>query len=118
MKVTRFLALSMMFALAMAQSADARPRPHGFGGKKFEANKTFGLGLELGEPTGLNGKYFFGPSTAFDFGVGWIYRHYYYGDGIHLYGDVLFHPVSLVHADGFELPLYIGVGVRFWDFDY
>ncbi len=90
----------------------------GGGGGGFEANKTFGLGLELGEPTGLNGKYFFGPSTAFDFGVGWIYRHYYYGDGIHLYGDVLFHPVSLVHADGFELPLYIGVGVRFWDFDY
>ena len=82
------------------------------------ANKTFGLGLELGEPSGLTGKYFFSDSTALDFGLGWIYEHYYYGDGVHIYGDVLFHPTVLVHADAFELPLYVGVGLRFWDFDY
>ncbi|HEY5948110.1 MAG TPA: DUF3996 domain-containing protein [Kofleriaceae bacterium] len=72
----------------------------------------------MGEPTGLNGKVFVAPKVALDFGVGWIYRHYYYGDGLHLYGDVLFHPVSLVHSDAFELPLYIGGGLRFWDFEY
>jgi hypothetical protein len=88
------------------------------GSRAFEANKTFGLGLELGEPTGLNGKYFFSPATAFDFGVGAIYGHYYYGDGLHLYGDVLFHPASLVSADAFELPFFIGVGLRYWRFDY
>jgi hypothetical protein len=88
------------------------------GGNGFQANKTFGLGLELGEPTGLNGKYFFSDKAALDFGVGWIYRHYYYGDGLHIYGDFLYHPVSLASAEAFELPLYIGVGLRFWDFDY
>ncbi|HEX5058883.1 MAG TPA: hypothetical protein VFV99_05955 [Kofleriaceae bacterium] len=95
-------------------------RRGGGGGGGFEANKTFGIGLELGEPTGINGKYFFGPKIALDFGLGYIYRHYYYrrGEGLHVYGDVLFHPVSLVHADAFELPLYIGGGLRFWDFDY
>jgi hypothetical protein len=93
-------------------------RRSGGGGSSFEANKTFGLGLELGEPTGLNGKLFLSPAGALDFGVGWIYRHYYYGDGFHLYADYLWHPVSLVHAAAFELPLYIGVGLRYWEFDY
>ncbi len=86
--------------------------------KGFRASKTFGLGLELGEPTGLNGKYFVSDSTAIDFGVGWVYQHYYYGDGLHLYGDVLFHPTSLASTPGFQLPFYIGVGLRYWRFDY
>ena len=91
----------------------------GGGGSRggFEANKVFGLGLELGEPTGLNGKYFVSPSGALDFGVGWIYDHYYYGDGLHLYADYLFH-FSLASAQAFELPFYVGPGLRFWDFRY
>lgn len=84
----------------------------------FEANKTFGLGLELGEPFGLNGKYFLSDKAALDFGLGLIYGHYYYGDGVHIYGDFLYHPVSLAHANAFELPLYIGGGLRFWNFSY
>lgn len=86
--------------------------------KAFEANKTFGLGLELGAPNGLNGKYFVSKSGALDFGIGFIYSHYYYGDGIHLYGDYLWHPTSLVSAPAFELPFYVGVGLRYWNFDY
>ena len=88
------------------------------GDRDFEANKIFGLGLELGEPTGLTGKYFVSESGAIDFGVGWIYRHYYYGDGLHLYGDYLWHPLSLTSADAFELPFYVGIGLRYWRFDY
>lgn len=95
-----------------------RRRGGGGGTHGFEANKTFGLGVELGEPAGLNGKYFVSESGALDFGLGWIYRHYYYGDGIHLYGDFLWHPTSLVSTPAFELPFYIGAGLRFWDFDY
>jgi hypothetical protein len=93
-------------------------RGGGGGGGGFEANKTFGIGLELGEPSGINGKYFVGPSTAIDFGVGYIYRHYYYerGEGLHLYADLLFHPVVLARNPTFELPLYVGPGLRYWDF--
>jgi len=93
-------------------------RRRGGDSKGFEANKTFGLGLELGEPTGLNGKYFLSDKAALDFGLGLIYGHYYYGDGVHIYGDFLYHPVSLAHANAFELPLYIGGGLRFWNFSY
>ena len=31
--------------------------------------------------------------------------------------DYLWHPVSLASTDAFELPLYIGVGGRFWSFE-
>ena len=91
---------------------------HRNSGRGFQANKTFGLGLELGEPTGLNGKYFVSDTGALDFGVGYIYSHYYYGDGVHLYLDYLWHPASLASNASFELPFYIGVGGRFWDFEY
>jgi len=101
-----------------SDNSSRRRRSGGSGSHRFEANKTFGLGLELGEPTGLNGKFFFGPRIALDFGLGWIYEHYYYGDGLHLYADILFHPISFTSNPTFELPFYIGGGLRFWDFDY
>jgi hypothetical protein len=105
----------VVFATA---ASEARPRPGGhLGGRSFDANKTFGLGLELGAPTGLNGKYFLSPDRALDFGIGDLYT-YFNRSGLHLYGDYLFHPVSLLSTEPFELPLYIGVGGRFWDFGY
>jgi hypothetical protein len=107
-------------SLRVNEAQDRRGGGGGGGGgaHAFEANKTFGVGIELGEPTGLTGKYFFSDKAAIDFGLGWIYGHYYYGNGAHLYADFLYHPISLVSTDAFELPLFIGVGFRFWDFDY
>jgi hypothetical protein len=93
-------------------------RGGGSAGGGFQANKTFGFGLEIGEPTGLNGKYFLSDSGALDFGIGWIYRHYYYGDGLHLYFDYLWHPTSLASTPSLELPFYIGLGLRYWDFEF
>jgi hypothetical protein len=119
MKLTSlaFVVSACVLAAATTQ-ADARPRPSGFGGKSFEANKTFGLGLELGAPAGITGKYFLSNgSNALQFGFGGYngyYRDYY---GYSLYLDYLWHPVSLTSAPAFELPLFVGVGGRFWDFD-
>lgn len=100
-----------------ADTADARPRPAGKAkGKKFQANKTFGLGLQLGAPTALVGKYYYAEDKAFAFGVGAI--GYYRGrDGVHIHFDHLWHPVSLISDKAFEMPLYVGVGARFFDFD-
>ena len=114
----RKILLATFGVLAFATAAsEARPRPGGnLGGRSFDANKTFGLGLELGEPTGLNGKWFLSSDLALDFGIGDIYN-YFDRSGIHIYGDFLFHPVSLVSAAAFELPLYVGIGARFWSFD-
>ena len=97
---------------------DGRSRSGGSGSSAFVANKTFGLGLEIGAPYGLTGKYFLSDSGALDFGVGGIYHHYYFDRGFHVYLDYLWHPVSLASTDSFELPLYIGLGGRFWDFEH
>ncbi len=99
---------------AASDPADARPRPKK--GKKFVANKGLGLGIMLGAPTGFSGKYYYASDKAFDFGVGAI--GYYRGrDGLHLHFDHLWHPVSLASSPAFEMPLYLGIGARFWDFD-
>jgi len=117
MTARNILLATFGIALFTAAAADARPRPDGhLGGRSFEANKTFGLGLELGAPTGITGKYFLSADRALDFGLGSIfnYRDRY---GFHIYGDYLFHPVSLASNATFELPLYVGVGGRFWNFE-
>lgn len=112
----RKLLLATFVAALLPSAAHARPRPQGhLGGRAFEANKTFGLGLELGAPTGVNGKYFLSADRALDFGIGDIYN-YFNRSGLHIYGDYLWHPTSLATNESFELPLYVGVGGRFWDF--
>jgi hypothetical protein len=103
--------------LFTATGVEARRRPQGgLGGRSFSANKEFGIGLELGSPTGLTGKYFLSADRALDFGLGGI-GGYSNRSGIHVYLDYLFHPVSLASASSFELPFYIGLGGRFWNFD-
>jgi opacity protein-like surface antigen len=97
-----------------APDADARPRPSR--ASRFSANKTFGAGIMLGEPSGLSAKYFLGQDTALDFGLG-AYRYYRHRSGFDLHADFLFHPVNLVHTEPFELPLYFGLGARLLDFD-
>jgi len=116
MTARKILLATFGIAMFTFATAEARPRPSGhINGRAFEANKTFGLGLELGAPTGVTGKYFLSADRALDFGVGDIYNN---GNryGLHVYGDYLFHPVSLVSTEAFELPLYIGLGGRVWDF--
>jgi hypothetical protein len=112
------LALALV-ALAAAPADAKRNRKFGSGGGDFSSNGTFGLGLELGSPSGVNGKYFLTESTALNFGVGWIRDRYYYDhrDGVHLYIDHLWHPFVLARADAFQLPLYVGIGGRLWSFD-
>ena len=116
MQQRALLALAAVTAMTAAtlETAEARPRPRA--GRKFEANKTFGLGLMIGAPAGLSGKWFYGRSTAFDFGIG-VFRYYRNRDGVHLHVDHLWHPVSLAHNATFELPLYVGIGARVIDFD-
>jgi len=69
-----------------------------------------GLGLIMGEPTGLTAKVWTSSHVAFDAAVG--YSFWRNGQAIQVHGDMLWHTRSLIQsADGF-LPLYIGIGVR------
>ena len=115
MKTTSLIAVVFVMAFASTAHADRR---HFDNTSDYQSNGVFGLGLELGAPSGLNGKLFLTPSTAVDFGLGEIYHSYYAGDGLHVYVDYLWHPKELAHTPDFKLPFYIGVGGRLWFFDY
>jgi hypothetical protein len=116
---TRLIVAAAALALVAgaAGEAAARPRPAQLH-SDFEANKTFGLGIMLGSPTGLSGKWFVGAAEAIDFGIGFIGRYGRHRDGLHIHADYLWHPVTLVKTEPFYLPLYVGIGGRFWDYDY
>lgn len=64
----------------------------------------FGLGVLIGDPTGLNAKVFLGGNNAFDVGLGWSLRR----DVVHLHADYLFH-FPQRWGGGEWLP-YVGVG--------
>lgn len=66
------------------------------------AKGTFGIGVVLGEPSGVSGKYWLGEQTAIDGAFG-----YSFGDRFRVSMDYL------VHTNAFEapeFPLYYGVG--------
>jgi len=119
MKLKASLLVLAIVAMTAGPADAKRRRSFGSGSSNYSANGTFGLGLELGSPSGLNGKYFLSSSTALNFGVGYIYDRYYYDDrdGLHLYLDHLWHPFLLANAAAFQLPFYVGVGGRLWSFD-
>ncbi|RMH44343.1 MAG: hypothetical protein D6689_02620 [Deltaproteobacteria bacterium] len=68
----------------------------------------FGLGLVLGEPTGISAKLYLSNDTAVDAAVGGAVV----GKGIQAHADFLWHPWVVVNEDAFVLPAYIGLGAR------
>ena len=73
------------------------------------ADEQFGLGITLGVPTGVNGKYFLDKYNALDLGFGWSPDS---DHDFHIYADYLYHIYSLIDAGSGETPIYIGVGTR------
>lgn len=69
----------------------------------------FGLGVIVGEPTGLSGKLWQSKSTAFDFGAAWSFVD---EGALHLHFDILVHRFDLIHVDSGKLPVYYGLGAR------
>jgi hypothetical protein len=68
-----------------------------------------GLGVMVGEPTGLSLKVWSGTRTAFDAAAGWSLNE---SDWIYVHGDYLWHRYDLqLDAPG-ALPFYFGIGAR------
>jgi len=80
----------------------------------------FGLGIVLGEPTGLSAKLWTSKINAFDFGLGVglggdrIKYNGVYDDGgrIHFHIDYLWHSFNVISSTE-KFPLYYGIGARF-----
>ena len=69
---------------------------------------TFGIGLVLGEPTGISAKLYLQDDQAIQAGLGFAFI----GDGLHLHVDYVFHPWILQSRDSFVLAVYLGPGLR------
>ena len=69
----------------------------------------FGLGVILGEPTGISWKAWTGSRSAIDGAVAWSFEE---EAAVHLHGDLLWHNFGPVKADRGEFNLYYGLGGR------
>jgi hypothetical protein len=72
-----------------------------------------GVGLIVGEPTGVSAKYYLADDRAIDLAVGGAIV----GRGIQVHGDYLWHPIILEQKESFALPLFFGVGGRILNHD-
>ncbi len=69
----------------------------------------FGLGVILGEPTGIGGKLWTGRGTAIDGAVAWSFNK---KSSMHVHGDFLLHKFRLSEVEKGELLPYYGIGGR------
>ncbi len=76
----------------------------------------FGIGIMLGAPTGVSLKYYLKSSDkAIDGGVGGNFAG---AQGISVHADFLWHPRVLATEPAFDMPFYVGIGVRILDHDH
>jgi len=75
-------------------------------------NKGFGLGIILGEPTGISFKHWTGHKTALVGAVAWAFGH---ENAFHLHLDYTLHNFRLIKAERHSIPFYYGIGFRFKD---
>jgi len=78
---------------------------------RAEEKGVFGVGLLVGEPTGVSLKYYLGDDKAIDAGLGGAFL----SKGLQIHGDFLWHPWILESKPSFVLPVYVGVGARLLD---
>ncbi|HCD51909.1 MAG TPA: hypothetical protein DEQ34_05650 [Balneolaceae bacterium] len=74
--------------------------------KAQSKNDNFGLGLMIGEPTGVSIKKWLSERTAFDIGAAWSLNDF---ETLHLHSDFLIHTPF---DDNPGLTFYYGAGVR------
>lgn len=94
--MTKTLALTLILAAVLSTAAVAR-------------DGHFGLGVIVGEPTGLSAKVWLSPKSALDFAAAWSFEKH---TKFHLHADYLLHSFHLIKVEKGELPLYFGVGGR------
>jgi len=69
----------------------------------------FGLGVILGEPTGISGKLWIEDSKAIDGAVAWSFEK---ESAVHVHADLLFHSSNISKVEMSKLLFYYGIGGR------
>ncbi|MEX0719555.1 MAG: DUF3996 domain-containing protein [Balneolaceae bacterium] len=76
-------------------------------------DKNFGLGVIIGEPTGLSLAYWTSNSRSFSAGAAWSLHDNSRGnESVQVHVDYLFHNFNIVSVERGSMPLYIGFGAR------
>lgn len=101
--ISKFLSGAFAALIMLAISTDSHARKDGFG-----------LGVIIGEPTGLTFKVWTGPKTAIDGALAWSLDA---TEDMHLHVDYLIHDFSVAKVDQGQFPFYYGIGgrIRFHD---
>lgn len=89
----------VLFALALLLAAPAA---------SIAQRQGFGLGIIVGEPTGISMKKWLSTKTAFDVAVAWSFAR---ESSFHVHADYLVHAFDEFDTDE-EVPLYYGIGGR------
>ena len=108
----RYLGMTVLTMAAMAAAPiEARATDVGVNGHPF------GLGVQIGAPLGITGKYYLGGRrNAVDFVVGGFSdTRTGFNNSLYLQGTYLWHPSTLASEPAFDLDWYIGVGAFLWD---
>ncbi len=76
--------------------------------KSFSQDNGFGVGILVGEPTGISMKGWLTKKTAFDVGVAWSFIK---ETSFHIHADYLMHSFNVFETEE-NIPLYYGIGGR------
>lgn len=106
----RSLMLSIVIGVIVAGVASTARADAGAAG---EEKGNFGVGLVIGEPTGIAAKLYLADDQAVQGAIGFAFV----GGGLAMHADYVWHPWILEERDSFTLPVYLGPGVRFIDYD-
>jgi hypothetical protein len=80
-----------------------------FSNNNFAQQQGFGLGVVLGEPTGISAKLWTAPGTALDFGLGYSFTSS--NSILDFYGDYVFHNSEWIKSDE-KFIVFYGPGAR------
>jgi len=78
-------------------------------GAAAAAQGSFGLGIIVGEPTGVSGKLWMTERSAIDAAAAWSFSD---ESALTLVADYLLHNFDLIDVEKGQLPIYFGVGGR------
>jgi len=104
MRLALVLAMLAIAAPARADTDDDSPRGADKG--------TLGIGIIVGEPTGITAKLYVKDDQAIQAAAGSAFI----GGGLQLHADYVWHPYILQSRPSFVLPVYLGPGVRLIDY--
>jgi hypothetical protein len=109
--IKRLVVVATVFLALTDAASAAQRRTSRIARSGSPTNQKYGIGLILGEPTGITGKMWLSPITAIDGGIAYSFNSFFL-----FYSDYLYHfPRAFGHETQFvsELTPYIGVGGMF-----